>query len=231
MKRFSLLSVQVILFTLAFQSCSNSKFLAADFDSKTANHKRIAILPVETVLSGNQPKKLNAAQIKSIEEAESKAFQTSLYNCLLKKSGSGKKDIKIEIQPIEKTNSLLAGAGIDIRRAWTLESEELCKKLGVDAIVKTKVEKTRYLSDLASYGISVGQDILLALTDYAVWPFMPSGMAKTNDIKSECSVLNGSDGSLLWRVAVQTETDWSQPSNQIIDDLNRKFARNFPYKK
>lgn len=230
MKRFALLTGFAILCTLMLPSCS-SKFLAADFYSKTANHKKIAVLPVETVLSGNQPKKLSAAQIKSIEEAESKAFQTSLYNCLLKKSGAGKNDIKIEIQPIEKTNSLLSGAGIDIRKAWSMESEALCKTLGVDAVVKTKVEKTRYMSDLASYGISLGQDILLALTDYSVWPLVPSGMSKTNDIKADCSLLNENDGSLLWRVAVQTETDWSRPSNQIIDELNRKFARNFPYTK
>ncbi len=221
----------LISFIVIIQSCGSGKFLAADFDAKTASHKKIAILPVETFLTGKQPKKVTADQIKQIEEAEGKAFQASLYNCLLAKSGAKKKDIKIEIQTIDKTNSLLTAAGIDMRTAWSATSEELCKVLGVDAVVKTKVEKTRYMSDLASYGISLGQDILFALTDYALWPIVPSGMAKTNDIKADCSVINGAEGSLLWRVAVTTSTDWSMPANQIIDDLNRKFARNFPYRK
>ena len=95
---------------------------------------------------------------------------------------------------------------------------------------KTKVEKTRYMSDLASYGISLGSDILYTLTSGASWPFVPNGISKTNDINADCNLLNGSDGSLLWRVTVQTATDWSMPANQIIDNLNHRFARKFPYR-
>jgi len=230
MKRIVQLNV-IICVAIIAQSCGSGKFLAPDFSTKTKTHKIIAVIPVQTVLSGNQPKKLTPDQVKQIEEAESQAFQASLYNCLLAKSGSGKKKIYITIQTIEKTNSILDSNGITLRDAWTKSPEQLAKILGVDAVVKTKVEKTRYMSDLASYGISLGQDVLLILTDGALWPFIPGGTAKTNDINADCSLLNGVDGSLLWRVTVQTSTDWSTPANQIIDNLNRKFARNFPYRK
>lgn len=230
MKKLSLISFGLIIgFFLA--SCNSGVFLASDFSKKTKTHKTIAVIPVQTVLSGKQPTGLTADQIKQIEEGEGLAFQTSLYNALLAKSGSKKRDIKIDIQTIEKTNTILKDSNLSIRDAWDKSPEKLASMLGVDAVVKTKVEKTRYMSDLASYGISLGADILYTLTSGASWPFVPGGISKTNDINADCSLLNGTDGSLLWRVSVKTATDWSMPANQIIDNLNHRFARKFPYRK
>jgi hypothetical protein len=230
MKKITIISIIVVI-GLIFTSCNTGVFLASDFSQKAKLHKKIAVIPVQTVLSGKQPSKLTEAQIAEIEEAEGRAFQTSLYNCLLAKCGSKKRDIKIEIQTIDKTNGILKDSNISIRDAWDKNPEKLAAILGVDAVVKTKVEKTRYMSDLASYGVSLGADVLNVLTDGAAWYLVPGGVSKTNDINAECNLLNGSDGSLLWRIAVQTATDWTMPANQIIDNLNHRFARKFPYRK
>lgn len=230
MKKISIISA-VLIIGLILSGCNKNIFLAPDFTSKTQSHKKIAVIPVQTILSGKQPSKLSADQIAQIEEGESKAFQSSLYNALLSKCGSKKRDIKIEIQTIERTNSILNDSNISIRDAWEKTPERLAAILGVDAVVKTKIEKTRYMSDLASYGVSLGADILNVLTDGAAWSFIPGGISKTNDIDAECNLLNGKDGALLWRIYVQTATDWTMPANQIIDNLNRKFARKFPYRK
>lgn len=230
MKKNTVISISLLI-GFILTSCNSGVFLISDFSKKTKSHKKIAVIPVQTVLSGKQPAGISTDQIAQIEEGEGIAFQTSLYNALLAKCGSKKRDIKIEIQTIEKTNSILKDSNISIRDAWEKSPEKLATILGVDAVVKTKVEKTRYMSDLASYGITLGADVLNILTNGSTWPFIPGGISKTNDINSDCNLLNGSDGSLLWRIAVQTATDYSMPANQIIDNLNHKFARKFPYRK
>ena len=117
-------------------------------------------MPVEIVFQGKRPKEITEEQIKQIEEGESIAFQLSLYNNLLKKSGQKKKDIKISFQSRDKTNRLLNENNISITNSWLATPESLAKMPGVDAVVKSKVEKTRYMSDLASYGVAVGISIL-----------------------------------------------------------------------
>lgn len=230
MKKIIIL-VATLFVGFILSSCNHGVYLAADFSQKTVSHKKIAVIPVQTIFSGKQPAKLTTDQIAQIEEGESIAFQTSLYNALLSKCGSKKRDIKIEIQTLEKTNAMLNDSNISIRDTWEMSPEKLARILGVDAVVKARVEKTRYMSDLASYGISLGADILNVLTDGAAWFFIPGGVQKTNDINATCNVLNGTDGALLWRINVVAATDWTMPANQIIDNLNHKFARKFPYRK
>lgn len=210
-------------------ACASADFIANNFKTKTINHKVVAVMPVEMVFRGNLPKNLTDEQVNQIEEAESKAFQTSLYNNLLKQSGSDKKDIKITFSTIEKINSELADNSIDIRSSWYMDPEELAKILHVDAVIKCKIEKTRYMSDLASFGIDLGVVILEGVFDGILYP-IPYGLGRTNDIVAECSLFNGSDGTLLYKDVYIRATDYSVLANEIIDDLTKKFSRTFPYR-
>lgn len=149
-----------ILFLLAigafffFQSCQRTfKYTSSSFDERTRDHRIIAVLPVEMVFTGKQPKNLTAEQIKKIEEVESKSFQESLYSKVLSKN------LRVEVQSVNKTNSLLASNGIDVRKSWNMTAEEPARVLKVDAVVKAKVEKERYMSDLASAGIQLAESI------------------------------------------------------------------------
>lgn len=218
-KTYVLFSIFFIA-ALVFASCNKStnKFLSANFDEKTRNHKIIAVLPVEMVFMGKQPKDFTPDKIKTIEEAESKSFQESLYGKILSK------EPKVDIQAVEKTNKLLAAKGITIQNSWTMPADELAKVLGVDAVVKSRIEKERYMSDLASFGTSVANTL-------ASWGGIPLGANnKTNNIRGSCEVINSADGIALWRVTVKNpNADWNTPANDIIDRINSKFARNFPY--
>ncbi|MCP3961863.1 MAG: hypothetical protein GY719_28810 [bacterium] len=221
------LLLPVLLLTVA---CTAVDYRSPRFTELTEGHRTVAVLPFEMVFSGKAPPGLTGPQIAHIEEGESLAFQTSLYLRLLNQAGKGR--IGIEIQPVEQTRRILGDHRIGVRESWGMETEDLARILGVDAVVRTRVEKTRYLSDLASFGIDVGAHVLEEILhdgDGDVHHGLPWGLTRTHDIFADGSLLSGRDGDLLWRVAVYRETDWSRPANDVIEGLTKKLARKFPY--
>src|SRR5687768_3375549 len=85
--RFILTCITVLL--LATLSGCKPYYIATDFSSRTAQHKVVAVLPFEMVFTGTKPEKLSEADIREIEEAESKAFMISYYNKVLASTRSG----------------------------------------------------------------------------------------------------------------------------------------------
>ena len=222
---FSIITVAAII-----AGCAKS-YTTPHFNAKARDHKIVAVVPFEMVYTGKLPKNMTEQQKITIEEAESKAFQMALYNAILSRSGMKKKQIKIEVQPVEKTLRLLDTAGIGSRESWNLPPETLAKALGVDAIVRTKIEKERFMSDLASFGIQVAQDILdLLKLPNPVDIYTPGETVnKTYNVKFDSQIFNGNDGSLLWKVYGIQEADWDQKPDEIIHQLNYFLARRFPY--
>lgn len=224
-----------LLVTIFFAACVGTKFTSPNFDVKTVKHKQIAVLPFEMVYTGRTPDNMTPADIEKVRYAEALAFQKSLYDNILRQSGGGKKDVKIEVQPIEKTNKMLQDSGLNYLALSTTMPEILCKKLGVDAVVYTKIEKERFLSDLESFGISIAQDVLdkLRLGNPELntgLPDIPGNVSRTYHIKTDCQLKNGEDGSLLWKYTVDEDTDWQMPANEVIQALTRRFSRKFPYR-
>ncbi|MCP4200982.1 MAG: hypothetical protein GY769_03520 [bacterium] len=225
MKRITLL-----LSAVSFTACTAVNYTSPSFPEVALDHQEVAVLPVEMVFTGKAPKGLAAEDILLIEEGESLAFQASLYNYLLNRSSPHRRrPVWISIQPIETTNQLLREEGLAIRDTWALPADELAEVLEVDAVVRTRVRKTRYLSDLASFGIAVGVHVVLeALDEDHAW-LLPWG-PRTYDIYAEGQLVTADEGTLLWKVAVNRETDWSQPANDVVRGITRKLAKKFPYR-
>lgn len=218
----------VVLWAVLFAGCK-SYFVVNDFNSRTADHKSIAILPVEMIFTGVKPEKLTDLDLQSIGDAESKAFMISFYNEILRSTKGGKKSIRVDVQHYDRTLSLLKANNLDIRSAWMADPAELVTILGVDGVVKARIEKHRLMSDLASYGIDLGIHILSALTDYALLFWLPAEVTKAKEIKANYSLMD-KGGSVLWSVAFDVDADWSEPANEIIDHINRRSAKTFPYR-
>jgi hypothetical protein len=223
-------TVTSLLLVVSLAACTAVDYTSPRFPQAAADHESVAVLPVEMVFMGKAPKGLTAEDIMRIEEGESLAFQGSLYNYLLNRSSPHKRrPVWVSIQPIGTTNRLLEEEGLSVRDSWGLPADELAGLLGVDAVVRTRVRKTRYLSDLASFGITVGVNVVLeALDDDGVWLF-PWG-PRTYDIYAEGELVEARGGELLWKVAVNRETDWSQPANDVVRGVTRKLAKKFPYR-
>jgi hypothetical protein len=227
MKSLKLLLVPIALLTV---SCATVGYHAPMLPEAMARHRVIAVLPFEMVFAGKRPSGLTERDVAEIEEQESLAFQASFYNALLHHSGLGHDRIYIEIQPIRQTNRILSEEGIPIRDTWYMAPDELARILGVDAVVHTRVTTTRHLSDLASAGVEVGSIIVNELTDHKVWWALPWGLSKTYDVHVECSLFDGWDGRLLWKVVDDRATDWRASAGDVIEAVNHHLARHFPYR-
>lgn len=210
---------------MVMAGCGAQKYTANNFEEVARDHERVAILPVEMVFTGRQPEKLTEEDIRAIEEAESEAFQVSLYNAILSKADK----MPIQFQSINQTNQLLAANNISIRESWTYDDKVLAKLLDVDAVVRMRIEKQRFMSDLAAFGVDIAQDLLFLLSNGNLFPFVPRQYDNTEDIRAKTSLINGEDGQVLWNIAVLRAADWDRPDEYIINNITRKSARNFPY--
>ena len=151
-----------------------------------------------------------------------------MYNGILRYANTGKYYTTILVQDISTTQRLLQENNISIRDSWTEDDKKLAGILGVDAVVRMSVQKKRYMSDLASMGIGVGQQILSQIGNangFSV-PWVPN---KTNDIDASCNVV--SNNQTLWNDHYQSSSSYSRPSEEVIDDIADNFGRHFPYRK
>lgn len=208
-------------------SCSRRYYTNSYFDQQTAHHRVIAVLPAQMVFTGVQPKNLSPENIAMIEEQESRDFQVALYNSILQYANSRRYYTSVNLQDFATTQRLLAENNITIRDAWNKSDQELAKILQVDAVVRMRIQKKRYMSDMASYGVDIAKQIGYETGVLKRIP-VPVGLGKTNDIYATCALV--SNGQTLWNNNYKAASDWNNPANEIIENITDNFGRNFPYK-
>lgn len=223
MKRLML----IFLAALSFASCNRQFYKTASYYDIADTHQIVAVLPVSTVTTGRIPKDLSKEDITALENAESEAFQISLYNELAKRSGAYVGNVRVDIQHYTETNAKLAAAGLNHRASWRMSATELAQILDVDAVIRTNVQKDRFLTDLESFGVSVAASILTIFTTESPWFF---GVNRTSRLFISCSILNGTDGVPVWASDIVCPTTWNQRSFDIVDNVSRRIARRFPYR-
>jgi len=223
--------ISLLAMLLLAAACSTVNYQSPQFAERAQHHQIIAVLPFEMVLTGDPPGNLTVQQIAQIEEAESVAFQEAYYYRLLHQASVRRKHpIRIEIQPIETTNRLLAAAGIGVRESWGMSAKSLAHVLRVDAVISTLVQKTRYLSDGESFGVDLGLQIVNEVTEGRLAPALPWGLVKTHDIWANCELIDSLDGAVLWQTGLAQATDWQHPANQVIAGFTEELAKKFPYR-
>lgn len=221
---FTLFAVALLLFA----SCSSHKYYtSSNFEQQTKGHRNIAILPAEMIFTGVPPKNITPEQIAQIEETESTSFQNSLYNGILRHANSKKYTTYIDVQDISTTQKLLEANNIMIRDSWKEDDKKLAKLLGVDAVVRMRIQKKRYMSDLASMGVNIGRQVLSQIGGGKV-P-VPYVSSKTNDIYASCNLV--CENKTLWNDNYEAGTNYNRPSEMVIDDITDNFGRHFPYRK
>jgi len=223
----SLLALVVIII---MSSCSKTHYLTSDFDNITTEHQMVAVVPVHMIFTGRMPKDLTEEQIAVIEKEESLAFQQSLMSNILRSSKNGKKPFNIDFQSIQETNAIIERAGISITDSWTKDPKELARILGVDAVVKTTVEKKRYMSDLASFAIDVAMTGLGSI-EGTTGIFLPGNVNNTNDIKVSLSTIDKRTGTVLYSDRKLVGVDWNDNTERVIETVNRRITKRFPYRK
>ena len=221
------------LFSFAFatiilsSSCAHKNYTTSYFDQQTAHHKLIAVLPAEMIFTGVQPKNINPEDIVKIEETESRMFQNYLFNAVLRYANTNKYYTAVGFQDISTTQKLLEENNISIRDSWKQDDKKLAQILGVDAVVRMRIQKKRYMSDLASFGVNYGQQVLNQIGNVGKYvPYVPN---KTNDIYASCNVI--SSNQTLWNDDYRGASNYNVSSEKVIDDITDNFGRHFPYRK
>ena len=223
MKLFKITFISIAL-SLLFFNCK-SAYVHNDFVTKTSSHSKIAVLPFHIIITGIIPSDLSTEEVIQLQEEEGVLFQTSLINQLFRKDAQRKsKNMHVEILSKEATNAILKENGYTISEIVNTDPSKLAEILNVDAVVASSVQKQRYMSNLTSAGIEIGRGILRK--------FGVNLNNKTNDIYITSNIINTEDGSNLFSISKTIEVDWrSRSTANIVDDVNRKITRNFPYLK
>jgi hypothetical protein len=225
-KNLPLLSTAFVAILL-LAACSRKNYAVSYFDQQTMHHKLIAVLPAEMIFTGIQPKDISAEDLAKIEENESRIFQNYLFNSILRYANTRKYYTSVGIQDISTTQKLLEDNHISIRDSWREDDKKLAKLLGVDAVVRMRIQKKRYMSDLASMGVSYGQQVLYQIGN--VGKYIPNVPNKTNDIYASCNIV--SNNQTLWNDDYRGASNYNVSSERVIDNITDNFGQHFPYRK
>jgi hypothetical protein len=223
-QKFAYLAAFVLLAAMMSTAC-NRFHKTSGFKEKTASHKTIAILPYQIMITGRLPKDMTPEVKDKIETAESVAFQRNLY-AQIHTVGTRRKPLSVVVQPTERTNQILMENGISATASWDKDPQAMAAMLGVDAVVRGKAIKYRYLSDLESLGVEIGTSVLNSILGTAGW--IPS---RTNDVEVTANIIAASTGENLFSGRDEVSVNWSRPANEAIEQINRRIARRFPYVK
>lgn len=187
-------------------------FVHADLETLTKQHKIVAILPFETKISyKKQPKNFSAEGNREQEKTMSKNIQLSMFTFLLRK----KEDFSVQFQDPEKTNILLKKAGV-LDRSDEFTKDEIAKILGVDAVLGGRFETEQTKSEAGAIASAV----------------MFGGFGgKTGTGTIFLTLNDGKSGELIWRLFKTMDANITSSTDDLIERMMRKVARNFPYAK
>lgn len=204
----ALLTLTVLLF-----SCGPTIYKAQDFDSRTASHKTVAILPAEVsiTLRPNEMKNVTPEQLRESEEKTGLTIQDKMYTWFLRRSGKFK--YTVNFQDISKTNALLQQAGIRYGDLIGRTKEEIASLLGVDAVISTKASMKKPMSD----GAAVAVGLLVG-----VW-------GSTNDVQTSIAINEAQKGDLVWKYDYNATGSVGSNTDRLVNALMRNASKKFPY--
>ena len=210
------------LLVLLISSCSRNHVPSAVYQ-KTAKHRIVAVLPAEMIYTGAIPKNVKEEDLAQMEESESRIFQQFLHDNILQNGNTRKYALSVSVQNYTNTLQVLSENNISFKDSWYKSDEELCKLLKVDALIRMKIQKKRYMSDAASMGIDYGRQVLGAVLKKNV--YAPN---KTNDIFASCSIV--SNGETIWNDNYRRAADWDTPVDLVVNNITENFANHLPYR-
>ncbi len=214
-KKFSFVLALVIAASLqGFSQFEGAKqtYSSPNMKDEISKHKSVAILPFDVAITYKRPPKNYDSSANKNEEINiAKNLQQSMYTYLLRKSDK----YSVTFQDVDRTNALLKSSGV-YGRIDEITQDSICKILKVDAVIKCRYayEKT------ASEAGAVAKTILLG-----------SMGSKTGSGALTMQIYSGSDGNLLWRFYKAMNDSVLGSTDELMERMMRKVARNFPYEK
>ncbi|MBK9108524.1 MAG: hypothetical protein IPM92_09205 [Saprospiraceae bacterium] len=206
--------ISLIVLVILFGACAPTIYVAPDFDKVKSKHDIVAILPFDVQISMKSlPKDVTQEMIREDEKKTGFSMQGHSYTYFLKEQGKNKYSVKF--QDIDKTNSLLTKAGLSYTDTKTTAKEELCKILGVDAVISGKLTMDKPMSD--------GSAIAVGLI-FGYW-------GSTNKVNVSMTIHENAKGNLLWKYDWVAEGGVGSNSEQLSKSLVKNVSKKFPYQR
>ena len=198
------------LLIVVLSSCGPSLYKSNQFDSSVKSVKQVAIIPFNVSIDGKRlPKGVTLETVKEFQKKSGYDFQNAAYSWLLRRQ----QEYSVNFQDIDKTNSIVKKANLTYDDLMLMDKGEICKLLGVDAIISGKAAISRPMSDGAA--ITVG---LIA----GYW-------GSTNKTILTLDIHNV-ESDLLWKFDWEVNGSVGSSAEQVTRSLMKKASKKFPYK-
>jgi hypothetical protein len=200
----------VALSLVLFSSCGPTIYLGPGLENSKRTVKVVAILPFSVSIDSKRlPKGTTAETLKQTEQKSGYDMQGTCYTWLLQRST----DFTVTFQDVDKTNALLTKAGITYDDIPLKDKGELCKLLGVNAIVSGKGAFSKPMSEGGAIALTV-------LVGYG---------GSTNKVNGALTI-HDDTGNLLWKYDYELDRGLGSSAGTVAEALMRKSSKKFPYK-
>lgn len=218
----------ILALSLIMVSCGGNRYITSAYPDLAPEHQAIAVLPFENVFTGRQSDKLNDEDLQIQLESEAYAFQLSLYHQIINQS-RGSNGIQMKILDLKKTNKLLSEKYANYDEIMQATNEEICQALNVDAVVRVVVHKDQFFSTGEKLGIDLARDILSS--NSIGIPLGVFGAGNKDNVQIYATIVDGPNEVAVWSLDEKCQITWSNDADQIVETINYKISRNFPYRK
>lgn len=213
--RYTLLALlSVCVFEL--QATSQTNFYEdPSFDAISLTHNIIAILPFDAsvTLRPKEMKDITPEQLTRMEESEGEGIQSGMHSWFLKRKKQGK--LKINVQPPNVTKAILIKQGVTAEQIAAYLPQELCKLLGVDAIIMGTFETNKPMSQ----GAAIAASLLFGFG------------GSTEKAIINLSIYEGLNGDLMCNYQKNLGGGLGSSTEDLINVLMRKASRRIAYTK
>ncbi|WP_187261515.1 hypothetical protein [Pontibacter beigongshangensis] len=211
MKRILLL---LIVATTVLSGCGPQIYQSNNFAVEKQKHKVVAILPFEVLIEAKRlPKGVTAQMLQEQQRDYGYGLQGDVYGYFLKQMSKDR--YTVTFQDVSKTNAILNDAFISYEDLRTYSKDELCRILGVDAVVSGKTTMSKPMSDGAA--IAVG--------------LLVGAWGSTNSINTTVTVHEGEKGDLMWKYDYMASGSVGSSRQSLSNALMKNTSKKFPYKK
>ena len=178
------------------------------------------------MLTGLILERTEAEEIRKHEATESLHFQKELVARIVRKMGTGKKAVDVDLQDVQITNSKLRAAGYEIRDSYELSPKKLGEILGVDAVMIVNIESNQLFSASEARIIKTASIITDILS-----PRVGNGFSiPTGSLEAQASIVETKNETLLWARQTGKSSTVRNTPEEATSQLNGRLARTFPFR-
>ena len=206
----SKLCIAVLFTATLLSSCGPTIYKSAELEGSKRQVRTVAILPfLVSIDSRRLPKGITIETLKESQQKTGYDIQNASYTWFLQRQNH----YTVTFQDVDKTNALLKKANITYDSISLQDKGEICKLLGVDAVISGKA----ILSKPMSEGGAIALTVLV-------------GFGGATNKTSVALSIHNTKSDLLWKYDYDESGGIGSNSERLTKALMKNASKKFPYK-